>query len=59
MDEYKDYFFFFFEKIASFACLVGPRLNNIFQLKAQSHIFYKSLLSLEAETQVRKEKYHL
>ena len=41
--------FFFFEKITSFACLVGYGLNDIFQMKAQSRIFTKSLFSLEAE----------
>ena len=40
----------FFEKITSFTCLVGSGLNDIFQLKAQSHIFTKSLFSLEPET---------
>ena len=40
----------FFEKITSFTCLVGSGLNDIFQLKAQSCIFTKSLFSLEAET---------
>ena len=40
---------FFFEKITFFACLVGSELNDIFQLKAQSRIFTKSLFSLEAE----------
>ena len=39
----------FFEKTTSFACLVGSGLNNIFQLKAQSHIFTKSLFRLEVE----------
>ena len=39
----------FYEKIDSFACLVGHSLNDIFQLKAQSSIFTKSLLSLKAE----------
>ena len=39
----------FFEKITSFTCLVGSGLNDIFQLKAQSHIFSKSLFSLEAD----------
>ena len=42
--------YFFFEKITSFACLVGSGLNEVFQLKAQSRIFIKSLFSLEAET---------
>ena len=40
----------FFEKITSSACLVGYGLNDIFQLKAQSRIFTKSLFSLETET---------
>ena len=40
----------FFEKITPFTCLVGSGLNYIFQLKAQSCIFTKSLFSLEAET---------
>ena len=39
----------FFEKTISFACLVGSGLNNIFQYKAQSHIFTKSLFRLEVE----------
>ena len=47
-DEYQE--FFFFEKITSFACLVGSGLNDIFELKTQSRIFTKSLFSLEAET---------
>ena len=34
----------------SFTCLVGSGLNNIFQLKAQSRIFTKSIFRLEAET---------
>ena len=38
-------FFFFFEK-TSFPCLVGSELNYIFQLKAQSRIFTRSLLRL-------------
>ena len=38
------------EKLISFACLVGPVLNDIFQLKAQSRIFTKSLIRLKAET---------
>ena len=42
----------FFEKITSFACLVGFGLNDIFQLKDPSRIFIKSLFSLEAETLV-------
>ena len=41
---------YLFEIIKSFACLVGSGLNDIFQLKAQSRIFTKSLFSLEAET---------
>ena len=53
----------FFRIITSIAYLVGSGLNDIFQLKAQSHIFTKSLFSLEAETlallQLRKEKYHV
>ena len=40
----------FFEKITSFACVVESGLNDIFQLKAQSRIFTKSLFSLKAET---------
>ena len=39
----------FYETITSFACLVRHGLNDIFQLKAQSSIFTKSLLSLKAE----------
>ena len=38
------------EKLTSFACLVGSVLNDIFQLKAQSRIFTKSLFGLKAET---------
>ena len=49
-NEYQE--FFFFEKITSFACLVGSGLNDIFQLKAQSRILTKSLVSLEGETLV-------
>ena len=45
--EYQE--FVLFEKITSFACLVGFGLNDIFQLKGQSRIFTKSLFSLEAE----------
>ena len=41
---------FFFEKITTFVCLVGSGLNDIFQLKTQSRIFTKSLLTLQAET---------
>ena len=40
---------FFFERITSFACLVGPGLNDIFQLKAQSRIFSKSSFILQVE----------
>ena len=43
-------FFFFFEKITSFACLAGSELNDIFQLKARARIFTKSLFSLEIKT---------
>ena len=50
-NEYQD-FFFFFEKITSFVCLVRRGLNDIFQLKSQSRIFTKSLFSLEEETLV-------
>ena len=39
----------FFQKITPFGCLVGSELNYIFQLKAQSCIFTKSLFSLEEE----------
>ena len=53
----------FFEKITSFACVVESGLNDIFQLKAQSHIFTKSLFSLEVENWryliLRTEKYQL
>ena len=41
---------YFFEKTISFTCPVGSRLNNIFQLKAQSRIFTKSLFRIKAET---------
>ena len=41
--------YLFFEKITSLACLVVLGLNDIFQLKAQSRIFTKSLFSLDAE----------
>ena len=34
---------YLFWKITSFACLLGSGLNSIFQLKAQSRIFTKSL----------------
>ena len=40
---------FFFKKITFFACLVESGLNDIFQSKAQAHIFTNSLFSLEAE----------
>ena len=43
------FFFFFFEKTTSFACLVRSGLNDIFQLKALSRIFTKSLFGLNAE----------
>ena len=43
---------FFFEEITSFVCLVGSGLNDIFQLKAQSRVLTKSLVSLEGETLV-------
>ena len=53
----------FFEKITSFACVVESGLNDIFQLKAQSRIFTKSLFSLEVENWryliLRTEKYQL
>ena len=42
-------FFFFFEKTTSFPCLVGSELNYIFQLKAQSRIFTRSLLRLDTD----------
>ena len=38
-----------FGKTTSFACLLGSALKNIFQLKAQSRIFTKSLFRLEVE----------
>ena len=41
---------YFFEKIISCACVVGSGLHDIFQFKAQSRIFTKSLFGLEAET---------
>ena len=41
--------FFFFEKTTSFPCLVGSELNYIFQLKAQSRIFTRSLLRLDTD----------
>ena len=47
-DEYQE--FFFFEKITSFACLVGSGLKDMFQLKVKSRIFTKLLFSSEAET---------
>ena len=43
-------YFYFFEKITCFACLIGSRLNYIFQFKPQSRLFVKSLFSLGAET---------
>ena len=53
----------FFEKITSFACVVESGLNDIFQLKAQSRIFTKSLFSLEVGNWryliLRTEKYQL
>ena len=44
-------YFLFKKKITCLVCLVGSDLNEIFQLKAQSCIFTKSLFSLEAEAQ--------
>ena len=41
--------FFFFEKTTSLPCLVGSELNYIFQLKAQSRIFTRSLLRLDTD----------
>ena len=41
---------YFFEKTTSFASLVGPGSNDIFQLKAQSRSFTKSQFRLEEET---------
>ena len=41
--------FFFLEKIISCACLVRSALNGIFHWYAQSCIFNRSLLSVEAE----------
>ena len=41
--------FFFMEKIISCACLVRSGLNDIFHWYAQSCIFNRSLLSVEAE----------
>ena len=41
--------FFFLEKIVSRACLDRSGLNDIFHWYAQSCIFNRSLLSVEAE----------
>ena len=41
---------FFKKNTASFFCLVGSGLNDIFQLKAQSPVSTKLLFSLEAES---------
>ena len=41
--------FFFLEKKISCACLVRSGLNDVFHWSAQSCIFSRSILSVEAE----------